>query len=201
MKTGRYNVGVGLLVMAGFMLYGFLLIYLRDFAPDKEAWVASYSVGKHFEARLAHVHGNLFALLNLALGFVLVRLAAASDRARTAAAGLGLAGLLMPAGILGEVYLGLSPIFVLLGAVAMTASVVLTGLFRTCRRGRARRPRHDYPRRRADRHFQFRRERRTADHRAAGQAPGRQADRHHRQRGLVAGAGSQHPFGRPTHSA
>ena len=45
MKTGRYNVGVGLLVMAGFMLYGFLLIYLRDFAPDKEAWVASYSVG------------------------------------------------------------------------------------------------------------------------------------------------------------
>ena len=87
MKTGRYNVGVGLLVMAGFMLYGFLLIYLRDFAPDKEAWVASYSVGKHFEARLAHVHGNLFALLNLALGFVLGRLAAASDRARTAAAG------------------------------------------------------------------------------------------------------------------
>jgi hypothetical protein len=99
-----------------------------DFAPDKEAWVASYSVGKHFEARLAHVHGNLFALLNLALGFVLVRLATASDRARTAAAGLGLAGLLMPAGILGEVYLGLSPIFVLLGAVSMTASVVLTGV-------------------------------------------------------------------------
>lgn len=128
MKTGRYNVGVGLLVMAGFMLYGFLLIYLRDFAPDKEAWVASYAVGKHFEARLAHVHGNLFALLNLTLGFVLVRLGTASDKARRAAAGLGLAGLLMPAGILGEVYLGLSPIFVLLGAVAMTASVVLTGV-------------------------------------------------------------------------
>ena len=128
MKTGRYNVGVGLLVMAGFMLYGFLLIYLRDFAPDKEAWVASYSVGKHFEARLAHVHGNLFALLNLALGFVLVRLASASDRARTVAAGLGLAGLLMPVGILGEVYLGLSPIFALRGAVSMTASVVLTGV-------------------------------------------------------------------------
>ena len=47
---------------------------------------------------------------------------------RNAAAGLGLAGLLMPTGILGEVYLGLSPIFVLLGAVAMTASVVLTGV-------------------------------------------------------------------------
>jgi hypothetical protein len=55
-------------------------------------------------------------------------LSSASDKARTAAAWLGLAGLLMPAGILGEVYLGLSPIFVLLGAVSMTASVVLTGV-------------------------------------------------------------------------
>ncbi len=61
-------------------------------------------------ARLAHVHGNLFALPDLALGFVLVRLASATDGARNAAAALGLAGLLMPAGILGEVYLGLSPI-------------------------------------------------------------------------------------------
>ncbi|MCA9622974.1 MAG: hypothetical protein KC731_28340 [Myxococcales bacterium] len=128
MKTGRYNVGVGLLVMAGFMIYGFILIYLRDFAPGKEAWVASYSLGQHFEARLAHMHGNLFALLNLALGFVLVRLSSASDKARTTAAGLGLAGLLMPVGILGELYLGLSPIFVIVGAAAMTSSVVLTGV-------------------------------------------------------------------------
>lgn len=128
MKTGRYNVGVGLLVMAGFMLYGFFLIYLRDFAPDRAAWVASYSVGKHFEARLAHVHGALFSLLNLALGFVLARLSAAGDRARNAAAGLGIAGLLMPAGILGEVYLGLSPVFVLVGALSMTASVALSGV-------------------------------------------------------------------------
>ena len=126
MKTGRYNVGVGLLVMAGFMLYGFVLIYLRDFAP-RAAWVASYSVGKHFEARLAHVHGALFSLLNLALGFVLARLTTASDRARTVVAALGIAGLLMPAGILGEVYLGLSPVFVLLGAVAMTTSVAMSG--------------------------------------------------------------------------
>jgi len=128
MKTGRFNAGVALIMMSGYMVYGFLLIYLRDFAPDKEAWVASYSVGKHFEARLAHVHGNLFALLNLALAFVLVRLTSASDRARTAIAALGLAGLLMPAGILGEVYLGLSPIFVLIGAFAMTASVGLAGV-------------------------------------------------------------------------
>jgi hypothetical protein len=128
MKTGRYNVGVGLLVMAGFMFYGFLLVYLRDFAPDKEAWVASYAVGKHFEARLAHVHGALFSVLNLALGFVLARLATAPASARTWAAALGLAGLLMPVGILGEVYLGSSPVFVLLGAAAMTASVVLSGV-------------------------------------------------------------------------
>ncbi len=128
MTTGRLNVGVGLLVMAGFMFYGFVLIYLRDFAPDKAAWVASYSVGEHFEARLAHVHGNLFALLNVALGFVLVRLTTANDRGRAAAASLGLAGLLMPAGILGEVYLGLSPIFVLVGAMAMTGSVIVSGV-------------------------------------------------------------------------
>lgn len=127
MKTGRYNVGVGLLVMAGFMLYGFVLIYLRDFAPDREAWAASYSIGKHFEARLAHVHGALFSLLNLAIGFVLAKLSTAGDRSRTIAAILGLVGLLMPLGILGEVYLGLSPIFVLIGAVAMTASVATSG--------------------------------------------------------------------------
>jgi hypothetical protein len=127
MKTGRINVGVGLLVMAGFMAYGFLLIYLRDFAPDHEAWAASYSTGRHFEARLAHVHGALFSVLNVALGFVLARLGGASARARVAASGLALAGLLMPAGILGELYLGLSPVLVLLGAVSMTASVALMG--------------------------------------------------------------------------
>lgn len=128
MQTGRYNVGVGLLVMAGFMAYGFLLIYLRDFAPDHEAWAASYATGRHFESRLAHVHGALFSVLNVALGFVLARLASASEGARSAAGWLGLAGLLMPAGILGEVYLGLSPVFVLVGALSMTAAVVVTGV-------------------------------------------------------------------------
>ena len=47
--------------MASFMIYGFVLIYLRDFAPGKEAWIESYNTGAHFEARLAHVHGNLFS--------------------------------------------------------------------------------------------------------------------------------------------
>ena len=128
MKTGRYNAGVALVVMAGYMFYGFVLIYLRDFAPGKEEWIASYSLGKHFEARLAHVHGALFSLLNLALAFVLARLQAAPDRGRSTVAALGLVGLLMPAGILGEVYLGLSPIFVLVGAASMTASVIGAGV-------------------------------------------------------------------------
>ena len=56
MATGRINIAVGLLLMAGFMVLGFALIYLRDFAMGREDWVASYAAGKHFETRLAHVH-------------------------------------------------------------------------------------------------------------------------------------------------
>jgi len=51
--TGKWNIGIGLWVMAAFMLYGFYLIYARDFAPDREAWIAAYNVSPHFEARLA----------------------------------------------------------------------------------------------------------------------------------------------------
>jgi hypothetical protein len=36
-------------------------------------------------------------------------------------------GILMPLGILAEVYLGLSPIFVLIGAISMTTSVFWLG--------------------------------------------------------------------------
>ena len=64
-------MAIGFLTMGFFMIYGFLLIYLRDFAPDKLAWVNSYSTGKHFETRLAHVHGNLFAFLNVVMGYLL----------------------------------------------------------------------------------------------------------------------------------
>lgn len=126
MKTGRYNVGIGLLVMAGFMAYGFLLIYLRDFAPGKEEWIASYSTGKHFEARLAHVHGALFALINIVMGLVIPRIPDARARGRVAA--LALAGLLMPTGILAEVYFGLSPILVIVGGIAIFVSVAWAGV-------------------------------------------------------------------------
>ncbi len=113
--------------MGLFMAYGFLLIYLRDFAPDKEAWVNTYSVGKHFEARLAHVHGNLFAFLNILIGYLLIQF---SDRIKHVKiiSWLSLIGILMPVGILAEVYLGVPPALVLIGAIAMTSAVVWLGI-------------------------------------------------------------------------
>ncbi len=135
MSTGRWNIAVGLLVIAAFMAYGFLLVYLRDFAPGKEAWVASYSTGKHFEARLAHAHGNLFALLNIAVGLLLPRLPV-SDGQRRVLGWMAITGLLMPTGILAEVYLGAPPLFVLLGGAAMLVTMAWTGLI-VARRGLA----------------------------------------------------------------
>lgn len=124
---GKNNIAIGFLVMGGFMLYGFVLIYLRDFAPDKQAWVDSYSVGKHFESRLAHVHGNLFAVLNVIIGYLLLHFSGKLANAK-AISRLALAGMLMPVGILAEVYFGVPPALVLVGAIAMTASVVWLGI-------------------------------------------------------------------------
>ncbi len=108
------------------MAYGFLLIYLRDFAPAKTEWVNSYGFGEHFEVRLAHVHGNLFAFLNILIGYLLLRFEDKLANVKRIS-WLALIGLLMPIGILAEVYLGLSPILVLLGAISMTASVLWLG--------------------------------------------------------------------------
>lgn len=123
---GKNNIAIGFLVMGFFMAYGFLMIYLRDFAPGKEEWINSYSSGKHFEARLAHVHGNLFAFLNILIGYLLLHF---KDKLMhtTAISWLGLTGLLMPFGILMEVYFGVPPVFVLIGAVSMTISVMWLG--------------------------------------------------------------------------
>ncbi len=109
------------------MAYGFLLIYFRDFGPDKVEWANSYSIGKHFESRLAHVHGNLFAFLNILIGYLLLRF---SDKLKNvqSISFLALSGLLMPLGILSEVYFGLPPILVLGGAITMTASVIWLGI-------------------------------------------------------------------------
>lgn len=125
--NGKNNISIGFLTMGAFMAYGFLLIYLRDFAPGKEEWVNSYSVGKHFESRLAHVHGNLFAFLNILIGYLLLHFQSRLTSTKIIS-WLALTGLLMPIGILAEVYFGSPPVFVLIGAIAMTASVVWLGI-------------------------------------------------------------------------
>ena len=125
--NGKKNIAIGFLTMGFFMAYGFLLIYLWDFAPGKEEWVNTYSIGKHFETRLAHVHGNLFAFLNIVIGYLLLHFQKELKNVK-AISWLALIGLLMPIGILSEVYFGFPPIFVLLGAIAMTASVIWLGI-------------------------------------------------------------------------
>lgn len=124
---GKNNIATGFLVMGLFMAYGFFLIYLRDFAPGKEEWINNYSSGKHFETRLAHVHGNLFAFLNILIGYLLLRFKEQLKSVNTIS-WLALTGLLMPLGILAEVYLGTPPLLVLVGAIAMTASVIWLGI-------------------------------------------------------------------------
>ena len=110
--------------MAFFMAYGFLLIYLRDFAPGKEQWIAEYANGAHFKSRMAHVHGNLFSLLNIVFGLVLLKLKIPEGLAKWAS-WLALGGLLMPLGILSEVYLGMAPILVMVGGVSIISATVL----------------------------------------------------------------------------
>lgn len=124
MECGRKNISVGLFAMAFFMAYGFLLVYLRDFAPGKEDWIAGYAVHPHFETRLAHVHGNLFALLNILFGYLILKLPVRGSLARWSS-WLALVGLLMPLGILGEVYLATPPWPVLIGAASMLISAVV----------------------------------------------------------------------------
>lgn len=125
--NGKNNIATGFLIMGFFMVYGFLLIYLRDFAPGKEEWVNTYSIGKHFETRLAHVHGNLFAFLNIVIGYLLLHFQSKLKNTKTIS-WLAIIGLLMPIGILTEVYFGMPPVLVLIGAISMTASVIWLGI-------------------------------------------------------------------------
>lgn len=120
---GKKNIAAGFLFLAAFMVYGFVLIYLRDFAPGKEAWIADYAVGTHFESRLAHVHGNLFAFINVVVGYLLLRLPLPAGAAK-GISWLALAGMLMPLGILGEVVLGIPPLLVLAGGISMVAAML-----------------------------------------------------------------------------
>ncbi|GIL18258.1 MAG: hypothetical protein BroJett040_20090 [Oligoflexia bacterium] len=122
---GKRNLIAGFFVIGFFMIYGFLLVYLRDFAPGAADWAASYSTGKHFEARLAHVHGALFAFLNIMVGYLLLNLKI--DRYQSMISWTSLLGLLMPFGILLELVFGAPPVFVLIGAASMTISMFLFG--------------------------------------------------------------------------
>lgn len=124
---GKKNIAAGFLFLAAFMLYGFVLIYLRDFAPGKEAWVADYAIGKHFESRLAHVHGNLFAFINVVVGYMMLRLPL-GEFATKGISWLALAGMLMPLGILAEVLFGLPPLLVIVGGVSMVAAMAWFGV-------------------------------------------------------------------------
>jgi hypothetical protein len=69
----------------------------------------------------------LFAFLNILIGYLLIHF---RDRLHNlkAISWLALTGLLMPIGILTEVYFGLPPALVLIGAIAMTASVIWLGI-------------------------------------------------------------------------
>lgn len=127
---GKKNIAAGFLFLAAFMVYGFVLIYLRDFAPGKEAWIADYAVGKHFESRLAHVHGNLFAFINIVVGYLLLRLPVGTTSAK-AISWLTLAGMLMPLGIFSEVVFGLPPALVLVGSISMVAAMIWFGVAAT----------------------------------------------------------------------
>lgn len=127
MRYGKLNLVTGLLFLAAFMAYGFLLIYLRDFAPGKEEWIAQYGLGKHFESRLAHVHGNLLALLNIVIGYLLLNIKIPLNSAKYIS-WLAVVGMLMPVGILAEILLGAPPYFVLIGAISMVLSVAWFGV-------------------------------------------------------------------------
>ena len=119
---GKKNIAAGFLFLAAFMVYGFVLIYLRDFAPGKAEWIAEYAVGKHFESRLAHVHGNLFAFINIVVGYLLLQMPV-SVFSRKWISWLTLTGLLMPLGILTEVLFGVPPVLVLVGGIAMVVAM------------------------------------------------------------------------------
>jgi len=123
---GKKNIAAGFLFLAAFMAYGFVLIYLRDFAPDKAQWIAEYAVGKHFESRLAHVHGNLFAFINIVVGYLLLRLPIRVFASKWVS-WLTLTGMLMPLGILAEVLFGAPPVLVLVGGIAMVVAMAWFG--------------------------------------------------------------------------
>jgi hypothetical protein len=78
---------------------------------------------RHFEIRLAHVHGSLFALINIAAGYLLIKFPVSAGHA-SAISWLALAGLLMPIGIVAHALFGVPPVLVLGGGAAMIVATL-----------------------------------------------------------------------------
>lgn len=99
---------------------------MRDFAQDKEAWIACANDGVHFEAKLAHVHEYLFALLNILFGFLLMYLAVPEKKNKIISWAL-LIGILIPLGVMAEFLFGVPPYLVLVGIVSMIFGTLYFG--------------------------------------------------------------------------
>ncbi len=123
---GKNNIAFGFLVLGLFMGYGFLLVYLRDFSVGREEWIASYAQGDHFLSRSAHVHGSLFAVLNIIMGYLLLHYRHHLRNVKAISI-LAILGLFMPAGMLAEMYFDVTPLLTWLGAMAMLLSVLWCG--------------------------------------------------------------------------
>ncbi|MEQ1923635.1 MAG: ABC transporter permease, partial [Pyrinomonadaceae bacterium] len=87
-----------------------------------------YAAGAHFESRLAHVHGNLFAFLNIVVGYLLVRLPLGKLSAQWIS-WLTLAGMLMPLGILAEMTMTITIGYVILSVTVSSSIGVIAGLY------------------------------------------------------------------------
>ncbi|TAK84669.1 MAG: hypothetical protein EPO20_13585 [Betaproteobacteria bacterium] len=122
---GRKNIGWGFLFLGVFMAIGFFLGYMHDLAPGKEQWLAQYAAGTHFEIRIAHAHGALFGIINIATGFALLKLPIPAAQARWIS-WLALAGLLMPLGVVLHALFGVLPVLVFLGGAAMIVATLWT---------------------------------------------------------------------------
>jgi hypothetical protein len=123
---GRKNVAWGFGFLGLFMAAGFVLGYMHDLSPQREQWIGQYAIGVRFETRMAHAHGALFGLINVAVGLALLALPLPSTRARWISR-LALAGLLMPIGILLHALFAVPPVLVLVGGVAMVAATLWLG--------------------------------------------------------------------------
>ena len=124
--AGRKNIAWGFLFLGLFMAVGFGLGYMHDLAPGKEEWIVQYGAGRHFEIRLAHVHGSLFGLINVAIGWLLMKLPIPAGHAR-AISWIALVGLLMPLGIVAHALFGVPPLLVLVGGAAMIVASLWMG--------------------------------------------------------------------------